>query len=777
MPDPIALLVSVDTEEDNWHPARSGVTVANAAELPRLQRHLEGLDLRPTYFTTYQVAADPRAGRIIRDLHASGRAEIGAHVHPWNTPPATEEFIPRHTMLSNLPRELQVEKIRTVTAALEACTGTRPLAFRAGRWGFGRTTAGALLECEYRVDSSVTPFKSWAAYDDGPRHEGAPLGIYRLDGRGDTRVPVADGRLVEVPLSWGYSRRSTLWGRMDRQLDRSALRRLGVLRLAARLHLVAQIELSPESETVDDMLVLSRNLVELGVRHLHVSWHSPSFVPGLSPFARTRADVDGLYAAIARYVDGLAAITPFVARTVSEAAAELAPPLQPASPPSHPAPAAAGDGGRLIVLSYHFPPDPAIGGQRWAGLTKYLRVWRWRSWVITAAPAAPAPGGVTVLSCPRRRTLNDLWRALRAPNGKPAAAAAASLPPAANRRPSWWSVLRRDAGILLGFPDEGRGWILRAAWRARRAIRQLGADVLVSSGPPHSAHLAAWLARWGKTVRWIVDLRDPWAGPITRAWFDHPRAQSQLARRLARALERRVIAAADTVVCNTRQLADALRRLYPTARVVWVPNGVDRALLPPRPAERFPGLAVAYAGTIYGGRDIGVLLRALRGFLEAHPGARSDGTRLRIAGLVEPAHAEALARELESLALQDHVELLGLLPRPEALDVLARSGLAVVLAQHQEYQVPAKLYELVGLGVPTVVVAEPGSATASEAARLGAWCVAAGDAGGLRAVFESAWEGRPASSGQDVPVDYEAIAAQADAVLRQRITAPPGAAG
>jgi hypothetical protein len=48
MPDPISLVVSVDTEEDNWKPVRTGVTAENVAELPRLQRHLEGLGLRPT---------------------------------------------------------------------------------------------------------------------------------------------------------------------------------------------------------------------------------------------------------------------------------------------------------------------------------------------------------------------------------------------------------------------------------------------------------------------------------------------------------------------------------------------------------------------------------------------------------------------------------------------------------------------------------------------------------------------------------------------------------
>lgn len=768
MADPVTLVASIDTEEDNWRPVRSGMTANNIGELPRLQGHLEGLGLRPTYFTTYQVACDPRASRIIREIHDSGRAEIGAHLHPWNTPPLDEAFIPRNTMLSNLPRELQVEKIRAVTAALEACLGVRPYAFRAGRWGFGTKTAGALLECGYRVDSSITPFKSWAAYDEGPRHEGAPLGIYRLDGRGDTRVPVADGRLVEVPLSWGYDRRWGLWGGPSTHspLRRSGQWRLGLLRAAARLHLLDQIQLSPEIESVADMLVLSRRLLEIGVRHLHVSWHSPSLVPGLSPFTRTPAQVEGLYAAISRYVEGLAAITSFTPQTVSEVAERLAPPIE-ASPPAVTSPAAATlEGRRLVVVSYHFPPDPAIGGQRWAGLTKYLLSWRWRSWVVTAAPPAPATGGVTVVTCPRRRTLNDVWRAWRSQTAA-AGGDRGTEPSGGARRPSWWSRLRLDAAILLGFPDAGRGWILRAAWTTRRELARLKPDLLVSSGPPHSAHLAAWLARLGRRVRWIVDLRDPWAGPITGAWLEHPFTRSALARWLVARLERLVIRSADAVLCNTVQLAGALRSNYPGVRVDWLPNGVDHAQLPPRPAERFPGLAIAYVGTIYGGRNLSLLLRALRDFLDAHPAARAEGTRLRIAGHVESEPATLLEREIAALGLQASVDILGVLPRPEALDLVSRSGLALVLAQQQEYQVPAKLYELIGLGVPTVVVAEEGSAAGSEAVRLGAWRVDEQDVAGLTTILVAAWRGVGGmSQGSAERVAYMAIAADADQVLR-----------
>src|SRR2546422_10892982 len=189
MTSPVYVLVSIDTEEDNWRPARQGITVENIRELPRLSRFPEQLGVRPTDVLTYQVARQRWAATLLADL-ASGEAEIGAHLHPWNTPPLTEAFEARNTMTVRLSPELQAAKIAALTDALTEHVGIRPESFRTGRWGFGPETAAALIACGYRADSSVTPFKSWRLYDDGPTFVGEPHHAFCIDVRGVARVPV-----------------------------------------------------------------------------------------------------------------------------------------------------------------------------------------------------------------------------------------------------------------------------------------------------------------------------------------------------------------------------------------------------------------------------------------------------------------------------------------------------------------------------------------------------------------------------------------------------------
>jgi len=401
---------------------------------------------------------------------------------------------------------------------------------------------------------------------------------------------------------------------------------------------------------------------------------------------------------------------------------------------------------RLLVLSYHFPPDPAIGGLRWAGLTRYLASDGWSSWVVTAAPPPAVPtAGVSVASRPRAATLNDAYRRWRAGRAASLSTRTPELPlratSAGAAREGWRASLRRELASLLGIPDEARGWLMRSAWATRQLIRRERPAVMVSSGPPHSVHLVAYLASRLTGVRWIADLRDPWAGPFSEGWGETMYSQSHASRWLTTRLERFALPAASMIICNTREFAAVLKTRYPASVIEFVPNSVDRALLPPISTDPFPGLGIVHVGTIYGGRDLGPVLMALRAFLDRHPEAMHDGTRLRVAGHVDEPYASVVRRQIAELKL-------------------------VVLAQHQDLQVPAKLYEMVAMEARTVVLAALDSAAASEARRLGASAIDPDDIGGLIGVMEKAFDrARPVTPTSVAELDYQQLAVRVGTLL------------
>src|SRR5439155_4364206 len=142
---------------------------------------------------------------------------------------------------------------------------------------------------------------------------------------------------------------------------------------------------------------------------------------------------------------------------------------------------------RLLVLSYYFPPSDAVGGMRWAGLTRQLAGLGWQVSVLTAPPdvAGPAPEGVTLETCPPGLTASQ--HLLRVRGLVRAIAGAQPRHPAPGGRdepgPHAHAPLRREAAALLALANEGRGWVLRAARRTRALIRRFRPDPGGSTSP------------------------------------------------------------------------------------------------------------------------------------------------------------------------------------------------------------------------------------------------------------------------------------------------------
>ena len=447
---------------------------------------------------------------------------------------------------------------------------------------------------------------------------------------------------------------------------------------------------------------------------------------------------------------------------------------------SRPISEAPGETRRLLVITYDFGPDGPVGGLRWAGITKYLARLGWDVCVLTAAPpfGGAAAIGVQVERCARLWTVGDGYRLVRRLIFGESLGLSRSIShggPPGGRPRDLLRQLRNEVATFLSLPDESHGWMLRAALRARSVIRRFQPRVVVSSGPPHSAHLVAAMATIRSPAEWLIDLRDPWAGPLPKVWQSHRRLGTRVFRTLAPRLERLAFRAAHGVIANTPQLAEVLAAKYANVPVVCVPNGVDPDGVPPPARHRYPGLAIAYTGRLYAGRDLGPVMRALGIFLRQHPEAARAGSKLRIAGDADSRHAQVFNDAVAVAGVEQYVEVLGQLSRADALDVVSRSRLAVVLAQDQELQIPAKLYESVAMGVPTLVVAPAGSAAAVEGNRVGAVVRDSADVDGIVCVLEQLWvDGARERSSCPVPITYDAIARLVDQVLGMSL--PPASA-
>ncbi len=286
------LLVVVDTEEEfDWNAPFSRESTSTRAIPAQAAAHeiYDRLGLVPTYVVDYPVATDPEAVAFLRGLKESGRAEIGAHLHPWVTPPHAEDVNRRNSYHCNLPPQLERAKIESITNAIGAAFGARPTIFKAGRYGFGANTQQVIAELGYQIDCSRLPHTNLAA-DDGPDFRGTPAEPYWLDESRD---------LLEIPVTIGfYGRAAGLGPRAAWLFDNVAANRLRLPGLLARSGLVARSRLTPEGVSADEQCRLIEAMAQRGHRVFSLVYHSPSLAPGHTPYVRTEEELAAFLAAL-----------------------------------------------------------------------------------------------------------------------------------------------------------------------------------------------------------------------------------------------------------------------------------------------------------------------------------------------------------------------------------------------------------------------------------------------------------------------------------------------
>lgn len=359
---------------------------------------------------------------------------------------------------------------------------------------------------------------------------------------------------------------------------------------------------------------------------------------------------------------------------------------------------------RVLFLAHDFPPVASAAAQRARQFVRYLPAHGWQpvvvtprngsSWAHDPTVAADLPSDLGVHrtgSIEAGRVLGRLRRTGADGNG------AAS----ASRAAAW---LREWAFV----PDANAGWIPFAVAAAARRARR--ADVVMTTNPPASAHVAGAVVSRVGGLPWVADFQDPWSLPSFEGW--RGRWRPRLDTRLERAALRR----ADRVVATTGWLADELARRGAGERVRLVANGYEADEYPVVTPPTDGAFTLVHAGSFYGPRSPEPLLVAVAAAVGAEPGLRPV-LRVRLLGSQDVRSRACLDATIERLGLHNVVERVGQRPRHEALAAMRAASVLVAVTDPVEGGrglIPLKLYEYLGAGRPVLALAPP----EGEAGRL-----------------------------------------------------------
>ncbi len=414
----------------------------------------------------------------------------------------------------------------------------------------------------------------------------------------------------------------------------------------------------------------------------------------------------------------------------------------------------------ILLVCHYYPPSAGAAVQRPLLMAKYLRRMGHRVSVLTTGAFGKLPDDARQ-EVHRTYDLQLLEARLR---GERRATPILEADTYSNRPHPLSYVLVPEALVLA--------WAPFAVAAAVRLQRREHFDCVITTSPPESGHLAG-LALQRMGAAWIADVRDGWVFESYR-----PPWRTGIQDRLDRALERRLMRAADAVTTVAEPLVDYFRDEL-GADAALVPNGWDPEQLDGAAADSHAGhalldperVSLVHAGRLeVVGRNPAPLVEALRRLASDDPGAAAR-LELVFAGTFTERERALLSEDVAPA----RIVVAGNLPREDALALQrAADGLLLITAGPRTHEVTGKVFEYLGVGRPILALAE-GTEAARVVREAGAGLtVPPGDADAARSALEAFARGEVAPPADDArrawayPAVAESMAQQVERVTAAR---------
>lgn len=371
---------------------------------------------------------------------------------------------------------------------------------------------------------------------------------------------------------------------------------------------------------------------------------------------------------------------------------------------------------KILLITYHFPPDAAMGAVRVSKFAKFLPEFDWEPVVLSvqkkyydALDTAHHPGTSSPRVIRTRMFQKPIYyyhkakKALSLRQRNTRVTASSDL----TSNGSLVSKVKNLIDFYLAFPDEKVGWVPFAIFHGMKLIRREAVTALMTSGPPHSVHLiGACLCRLTQTP-WVIDFRDPYLDDVFK---DRPGTERGLSGYLTRRLEAWLIAQAAVVLASTERFSERLRSRYPAhkQKIFTIPNGYDLDDFSAIRKKKEKGFTISYLGSIYEQRDPEPVFRAVSELIQEKqidPGK----VIFRLVGNCSRAKGKSIERLVSKYDLNGNVQILPWIPRREALEMMVRSSVLLLLAEDQPLAIPGKVYDYLASGSDILALTREGA--------------------------------------------------------------------
>lgn len=234
---------------------------------------------------------------------------------------------------------------------------------------------------------------------------------------------------------------------------------------------------------------------------------------------------------------------------------------------------------KALIITYYWPPSGGGGVQRWLKFVKYLRGFGWEPIIFTPEnPEMPAvdeslldeiPEGITLLQ-------NKIWEPYAYYKKFTGRKSEDKIQTAFLNEKKQKSSLVENLSVWirgnLFIPDARKFWVKPSVKFISAYLKENPVDVVVTTGPPHSAHLIGLALQKKHNIRWLADFRDPW----TNIDYYKDLKLGKRADAKHHKFEEKVLQSADAITVISPGMERDFQSLHPRKYFV-IPNGFDAA--------------------------------------------------------------------------------------------------------------------------------------------------------------------------------------------------------
>lgn len=354
---------------------------------------------------------------------------------------------------------------------------------------------------------------------------------------------------------------------------------------------------------------------------------------------------------------------------------------------------------KVLIVTYYWPPSGGSGVQRWLKFVKYLPSFGWQPFVYT--PENPAfeirddtllkdvPAEAEVLRMPIWEPYG-LFRKTSALLGAPAPRHSDLI--TTGRKTVVQAITSWIRGNLF-IPDARVFWVKPSVRFLSDFLVANKIQTLVTTGPPHSLHLIGLkLKKLQPSLRWIVDMRDPWS-----EWdLLDTLSLTGLARRRHQRLEREVLQRADRVVTIAPYHVNRMEKLS-GRKVELITNGFDEDDFAGIRHIRTKKFTIRHIGMVDELRDPRPFMEALKQWLSEEP-AFCDKILVEFIGSVNSSFRKYISEEPTLGAITRFRDPM---PHGELVQLYGETDIQLLVLAHTALapgNLPGKFFEYLASG-------------------------------------------------------------------------------